>query len=432
MKDFEKILKDKLENFEMPYENSAWNAMQTKLNTKAKTVSNLKWLYALAGICGVLIITSMLIYTNTTQQKQTIAETKSEDSSEHELVKEREIKKSASTETNNQHKTNTGNSSASILSETQNKSEYRSETNTSSLNTKTTENQGYYKKLTDGEGNEITPEIYTAVPENELVIADDNMVKFETGHVNTLTICRGNSIHICNKRDENTLVKLSLNGDTILLSHLNEVQFELNESTTITYLNKENEKIGSDEITVLELPNASFTLEANLIEKGIPVVFISAPKQEDRTWQINGVPATFVDDNHIAVFESGEQIVQSTIRDNNGCEATVEKSFTINESYNLLAPTAFIPNSLNLENMFFMPFALEERTTGFSMIVVSTKDGGVVFETNDASVKWNGIDKRTGTLVDFNTPFIWQVKLDNPLPNEKNTYKGTVQMIRTP
>lgn len=61
-----------------------------------------------------------------------------------------------------------------------------------------------------------------------------------------------------------------------------------------------------------------------------------------------------------------------------------------------------------------MPYALIKRNTGFSLIIIDTDDGGIVFESSDASNPWDGIDKRNGQLVNKNKTFIWKVTLTSP------------------
>ena len=77
-----------------------------------------------------------------------------------------------------------------------------------------------------------------------------------------------------------------------------------------------------------------------------------------------------------------------------------------------------------------MPYALTERNTDFSMLIIDPTNGVTLFETSDATNGWNGTNRTTGQLVDANKAFIWIVKLKNPLPGEKSEYKGTI--VRMP
>jgi hypothetical protein len=101
----------------------------------------------------------------------------------------------------------------------------------------------------------------------------------------------------------------------------------------------------------------------------------------------------------------------------------------IDEDYNLLAVNAFNPNSFEPRNQTFIPFALTQRDVKFTLLILDPKDGGVMYQTEDASQPWNGIDKRTGQLAPSNQAYIWKVRIANPLPGESTEYKGTMTKL---
>ena len=76
-----------------------------------------------------------------------------------------------------------------------------------------------------------------------------------------------------------------------------------------------------------------------------------------------------------------------------------------------------------------MPFALTQRDVKFTLIILDRRDGGIVYQTSDASMPWNGIDMRSGQLVNSNQDFIWKVQLVNPLPGESSEYKGIITKL---
>ncbi len=63
------------------------------------------------------------------------------------------------------------------------------------------------------------------------------------------------------------------------------------------------------------------------------------------------------------------------------------------------------------------------------MVILDPTDGGIVFETSDASQPWDGIDKRDGKLVDIKKVYIWKVTIKFPETGEKSEYKGTITRI---
>ena len=76
-----------------------------------------------------------------------------------------------------------------------------------------------------------------------------------------------------------------------------------------------------------------------------------------------------------------------------------------------------------------MPMALTVRDVQFNMIIIDPKSGNVVFETNNASNGWDGIDKNTGQMTRPNTAYIWKVVLQNPEPGERSEYSGTITRL---
>ena len=73
-----------------------------------------------------------------------------------------------------------------------------------------------------------------------------------------------------------------------------------------------------------------------------------------------------------------------------------------------------------------MPRALKERDTPFKLIILDRRDGHIIYETTDANQGWDGIDRQTGTMVDYEQTYIWKVTLVSPQPGEQAEYFGTI------
>jgi hypothetical protein len=63
------------------------------------------------------------------------------------------------------------------------------------------------------------------------------------------------------------------------------------------------------------------------------------------------------------------------------------------------------------------------------MVILDPNDGGIVYETSDASQPWDGIDSRDGKMIGSNKTFVWKVSIKNPESGEKSEYKGTITRI---
>ena len=119
-----------------------------------------------------------------------------------------------------------------------------------------------------------------------------------------------------------------------------------------------------------------------------------------------------------------------TVKDANGCSSSITKSIRIYEKYNLMAVNSFIPEDIDDRNNTFMPFALTQRNVKFNLIIIDPTDGHNVFQSNDATNAWNGIDKSTGNGVNYGMTYIWKVIIENAEPNENNEYAGNITPIQ--
>lgn len=125
-------------------------------------------------------------------------------------------------------------------------------------------------------------------------------------------------------------------------------------------------------------------------------------------------------------FNKGNYTLSVETSTENGCRGKSIETFYVSEDYNLLAVNAFEPLSQDARKSTFIPYALTQRNTPFRMVILDPNDGGIVYETSDALLPWDGIDKRSGKLADTNKAYVWKVNLLKPEPGEKSDYLGTV------
>lgn len=128
----------------------------------------------------------------------------------------------------------------------------------------------------------------------------------------------------------------------------------------------------------------------------------------------------------LTVFSNGSHDLKVEVQNENGCISQIKEDFYVSDAYNLLAVNAFDPYSSDTRKNTFMPYALLKRNTPFTMIIIDPSDGGLVFECNDAQNAWDGIDRRTGKMVNTNKAYLWKVSLMQPSIGEKSDYLGTV------
>lgn len=125
-------------------------------------------------------------------------------------------------------------------------------------------------------------------------------------------------------------------------------------------------------------------------------------------------------------FNKGNYTLNVETSSELGCRGKSIETFYVAEDYNLLSVNAFEPLSQDSRKSTFIPYALTQRNTPFRMVIIDPNDGGIVFETSDVLLPWDGIDKRSGKLADTNKAYVWKVNLLKPEPGEKSDYLGTV------
>lgn len=105
-----------------------------------------------------------------------------------------------------------------------------------------------------------------------------------------------------------------------------------------------------------------------------------------------------------------------------GCKDSIYKDLVIEEDYNLLAINTFTPNDDGL-NDTFLPEALVYLNKDFSMQVIDTKSGRLVFETQNIESPWNGKLNNSGDLLEGGL-YAWTVKFE-----DGSVYSGTIKLI---
>ena len=110
-----------------------------------------------------------------------------------------------------------------------------------------------------------------------------------------------------------------------------------------------------------------------------------------------------------------------------GCENTLQKTVSIEDDYNLLAPTAFSPNGDNL-NETFIPSALKIMDGVEFNMTVYNEGANLVYQTSNVNIPWDGSNQIDNTEVPDGA-YIWVVNLKNK-NGIMETYKGQVLVVR--
>jgi len=121
----------------------------------------------------------------------------------------------------------------------------------------------------------------------------------------------------------------------------------------------------------------------------------------------------------------GHLPVALIVKNDLGCYDTLAQQITMNQEYNLLAPSAFTPNDDN-QNDDFLPAALKNTEMGFKMEILDPRTGGIIFTSTKQP--WDGQNNTTGKRADQGT-YIWVVTLTRP-DNSKEIFKGNLSLLK--
>lgn len=477
MKDaFENNLKQSLENFEMPYDNAAWTAMQSRLDATASTPSfedkmkeglnaneypynpaawdamnkrldkgvkggiN-KWYYA-AAIVGAAAVTTALLWNSGSDEDATKKETTQVVQNQTQSYPSKANKTNSNSNTSNkvvvdnngnvvasngengtsaQNASSQENGSANNVASNHNVNEPG---NSQQNNNNTASNQGTQNNNgTTNNGN--TPG--TSVGTNPTTTP---AWKFIAPAIPE-TVCEGSTIQVQNENDYPIMIVypngLNWVGRENQVTNLNP---SVAGSYKVGYLRNDRFKEKTT-FVVHELPTAEMDF-VDLSQKylnGLPTIEVRSTstaasyKWEYENGTVEGIKAG------LHFYDAGLHLVRLTVTNENGCSTTIEKPVNVTEDYNLMAMNAFYPTGSDRTTNTFMPYALMERDVTFNMIIVDPNDGHTLYETSDASEGWDGIDMRTGAPVPLEKSYIWKVTIMNPEVGEDNVYAGTVMTM---
>lgn len=429
----EELFKKSLEGHQMPYNPDAWAAMNARLDTIRPVVaprSYLPYYIAAAGI-GVVAITSYFVFTTGAPESNTAtanATTQKEHTTTHtnKPITGNQAKPkgnasvisnhSETTPTTDKRSQNTGKNRAFSPSWTENASQNGTGGNGSTNSD--SGNPALNPTITGGTSGNSSEKIG-----NTTDIASAQKMIIPT----ISSLCLNEEVVINNTNGRSIYVFDALDRIVAEIPAKKSIVFTPSKVGTygIGYTNG-FEQVVSNHFTVNRIPDADFTFDLfNKYEDGIPTTHVEAISgQGTYVWKAGRETENGVETD-LHFYKKGSQTIQLTVSDGK-CSATVEKTIQIDEDYNLMAVNAFTPTSSSPENQTFMPYALTQRDVNFRMVILDGIDGGMVYETTDASLPWDGTDMRSGTRSSEPKAYVWKVTILNPESNEPSEYRGTV------
>ncbi|MBP6090851.1 MAG: hypothetical protein KA521_06315 [Crocinitomicaceae bacterium] len=399
-----KKIKEVFEGFELPYDATAWNQLNGKMN---RTTLLKKGIIAASALIILIIGGIYLLKLNSTNIL--LKPTQDLTSSKNSTTKNNSTSKFNSFNLSKKEKNTSVSNQLIIEKKTNNLNEIKSEVSiqTELLPSLIGNPISIITQLENNSSNSI-PTIQKASTEPNLMMPSK--------------VCLGDEIHF-NYLSDNDFWIVDPIGAKDIFNSTFKPQMEGK------FLVVSGDKtLGS--FTVLPTPKIELNiLDEDQFENGLPIAKFSASgNAQSFQWVINHKKSIGTE-CQVHLFLKGRYPIQLSAQNSAGCVTEITKEITIEADYNLLAATAFDVQSRDKRNNSFIPFALTQRMVDFAMIIIDPNDGGILFETYEATDPWTGIDRRTGQLVETNKPYIWKVVLKNPAFGEKSDYKGVITRL---
>ena len=121
--------------------------------------------------------------------------------------------------------------------------------------------------------------------------------------------------------------------------------------------------------------------------------------------------------------------VSLTVMDTNNCTNTVVRTIVVNDLFNLFIPNAFSPNNDGINDIF----RIEGTDIDASRFKLQVFDrwGGIVFETTDPEVGWNGSYQTVNEeYYAQDGIYAWRVVVHSQSTTERKEFSGSVNLMR--
>lgn len=437
----EELFKQSLEGHEMPYNPDAWKAMSARLDVVSPVAgpnSYLKYYLGAAGI-GVAAVATYFIFAGVNPSESTSSalakETQTEQTDAQSGTNAKDKKQTNTTTSNGDAQT----SNSAVIpapTETPTSPEKGLQTSTTKgtsnvdpktnkvIPSKTADTPLTHQKQDGGTANDPNKTVNSPVNTDLNTVVIQKMIMPDVAD-----LCLNEEITITNPNGKEIYILDALNNTVKVIPSKKSVVFKPTVVGNYSLGYKNDAKIQSaSNFRVNRIPDADFTIDlVNKFENGIPSTHVQAiGGQGAYIWNAEKQSADGVEaDMHF--YKKGEQTIELTV--NNGqCSSTVEKTIFIENDYNLMAVTGFTPTGPEPKTNTFIPFALTQRDVRFKFMIIDGRDGGIVYETSDASLPWDGTDIRSGRRSETPQVYVWKAVILNPGKNEPSEYRGTITM----
>jgi gliding motility-associated-like protein len=403
MDNFNEIIKQKVEQFEVPYNEAHWAEMDGKLNSirSAKIKNNI---FGSAAILAVVAISSYFIFSEKDTAINDNSNINTEESTPAFIVSnETPLKVDNPIQNNNENTKVT-----EIINEAVPK-----ENNSEVLNVEATD-------FTYNKGTENAPDEQEKKSNNK-VVTNDNSINSEFFVFNN-KVCLGEAVSFEASENDEPISYTWNFGDGTISHKVNPKHIYEDShlySVSLTLLNRQTGKeytsIQEDIVTIMAKPKASFSYaevsvqhDDNKLKHPYTTFKIKdTSKKNTYSWDFGNGETSKSNIAKTIYKKKGSYTTTLTVKNSlNGCVNIVEEKIDIKQGIELFAPNTFTPNG-NGGNETFIPKALLGWDVQFEMTVID-KAGTLIYKTSDKSEPWNGKLNNSGNILKEGV-YMWQV-----------------------
>ena len=419
---FEKLLQEKMNNFEYPYNHQDWMKLEKELPSSSKPFTTKNTFYKYFAGAAVIIGTIVLFYfINNSDNKINNATSKSQNNTNKEIKNEpiSSHKNNNALSSNNIQNNPINNKLNNSIPVNDNKRTPNDIENKIELNNANNNPlNAVQQKKQSKEKQEVTTNKTSNISPKELIFASiyEGCAPLQVEFKPLLT--EDTIKYLWNFGDKKTSNKKTP-------SHIYTKAGIYTVTLTVTYeKSKQTKNITySKNITIYAEPIAGF--EYTTSEDGYDYTFTNTSSNVQQwTWNF-GDKTTSTEKNPIHTYkQKGSYKVQLTGTNTNGCTNTISKIIPVSFKQPFNIPNGFVINGVSGA---FGPVGENMNTNGYKMNIYDNS-GKLVFETTDLDIKWEGTIKGTNEEAKTGVYF-WKISMKDRF-NNLNDYSGHVTVIK--
>lgn len=422
---FEKLIKEKVNAFEVPYDASQFSKLQSKM--KGGTTSSFYWLFGAAAVAGLIIGGANMLDMLSLDNAQEIEfSTKRIEFSEEVSIDNKKQENAKSTQelkigSNHSIKIELDKVSSDIKLAVNDTKGGQLQEEVLSGNLTKEDKEEKIEKLEELVKKKLK-ESKENTEENKSVGSSGQQLTLIQPILlpNALEFCQGETIEldVIDVNDDEIQRSYTWFVGGLKVASTKSLSYELsaignNEIFLLVSTLDGKVKAKSQELTVLVKPSPKIGFEfvpSDLAYRPENEFINTSEKAVSYVWDFGDYQkSNQKNPNHI-YRNAGNYVVKLTAQAENGCSASHEEIVRIKEAYNLLAPTSFTPDGDGL-NETWMPEALNRLDFPFTLTIFD-RAGRMVYQTKGRT-PWDGTSIVDGSRCKRGEVYVWQVKLIN-------------------